>query len=87
LISDGFEPPVLDLFLNAYRQEAMEHGVAVPGRDELRRVVGCFRFFMVINLLSRARQREFSEHKAAKRVDLLEILHHLVFTEGQTLGT
>jgi hypothetical protein len=87
LISDGFEPPVLDLFLNAYRQEAMEHGVAVPDRDELRRVVDCFRFFMVINLLSRARQREFSEHKAAKRVDLLEKLHHLVFTEGQCLGT
>jgi hypothetical protein len=81
LISDGFESPVLDLFLEAYRQEALEHGVAVPDRDELRRVVACFRLFMVINLLSRARQREFSEHKVAKIVDLLEKPHNLVFME------
>ena len=79
LISDGFEPPALDLLLDAYRQEAMEHGVAVPDREELRRVVACFRLFMAINLLSRARQREFSEHKVAKIVDLLEKLHRLVF--------
>jgi len=78
LISDGFEPPVLDLFLDAYRQEAMEYSVAVPDREELRRVVACFRFFMAINLLSRAHQREFSEHKVTKIVDLLERLHRLV---------
>jgi hypothetical protein len=87
LISDGFEQPILDLFLDAYRQEALEHGVAVPDRDELRRVVACFHFFMVVNLLSRARQREFSEHKVAKRVDLLEKRRHPVFTERQYLGT
>jgi hypothetical protein len=87
LISDGFEPSILDLFLDAYRQEALGHGVVVPDRDELRRVVSCFHFFIVINLLSRARQREFSEHKVAKRVDLLEKRRHLVFAERQYLGT
>jgi hypothetical protein len=87
LISDGFEQPILDLFLDAYRQESLAHGVVVPDRDELRRVVACFHFFMLINLLSRARQREFSEHKVAKRVDLLEKRSHLVFAERQYLGT
>jgi Phosphotransferase enzyme family len=82
-ISDGFEPPVLDRLLEAYRQEAMRHNVAVPEREEIRRVVDCFRFFMRINLLSRARQREFSEHKVAKTINLLEKLHHHIF-EGKT---
>ncbi|MGH9851220.1 MAG: phosphotransferase [Blastocatellia bacterium] len=78
LISDGFEPPALDQLLEAYRHEAMKHGAAVPDREELRRVVACFRFFMAINLLSRARQRDFSEHKVTKIVDRLEKLHHRV---------
>jgi thiamine kinase-like enzyme len=81
LISDGFEPPALDLFLDAYRQEAMEQSVPVPDREELRRVVTCFRLFMAINLLSRACQRKFSERKVAKIVDLLERLHRLVFAD------
>jgi aminoglycoside phosphotransferase (APT) family kinase protein len=81
LISDGFEPPALDLLLDAYRQEAMEQSVAVPDREELRRIVACFRLFMAINLLSRACQRKFSERKVAKIVDLLERLHRLVFAD------
>src|SRR5262245_18568162 len=58
LISDGFEPPALDLLLDAYRREAMEQSVAVPDREELRRVVACFRFFMAINLLKPGRQKK-----------------------------
>src|SRR5262245_60978076 len=79
LISDGFEPPALDQFLEAYRQEAINNSVALPEKEELRHVVTCFRFFMSINLLSRAQQREFSEHKVAKIIDLLEKLRCLVF--------
>jgi hypothetical protein len=81
LISDGFEAPALDQLLEAYRQEAMKHSVATPESEELRRVVTCFRLFMAINLLSRAHQRNFSEHKVAKIIDLLEKLHRLVFAD------
>ncbi len=79
LISDGFEPPALDQLLEAYRQEAMKHSIAAPEREELRHVVTCFRLFMAINLLSRAHQRNFAEHKVAKIIDLLEKLDRLVF--------
>ena len=88
LISDGFEPPALDQFLEAYRQEAIKHSVALPEREELRHVVTCFRLFMAINLLSRAHQRNFSERKIAKIIDLLEKLDRLVFAgKANTLGT
>jgi hypothetical protein len=88
LISDGFEPPALDQLLEAYRQEAMKHSVVVPEREELRHVVTCFRLFMAINLLSRAHQRDFSEHKVAKIIDLLEKLNRLVSAgKANTLGT
>jgi Phosphotransferase enzyme family len=79
LISDGFEPPVLDRFLEAYREEAMRHNLAMPEKDEMRYVVDCFRLFMRINLLSRACQREFSEQKVAKTINLLQKLHHGIF--------
>ena len=84
LIPDGFEAPALDQLLEAYRQEAMKHSVATPESEELRRVVTSFRLFMAINLLSRAHQN-FSEHKVAKIIDLLEKLHRLVFADGPIL--
>ena len=83
IISDGFESTALDQFLEAYRQEAIKHIVALPEKEDLRHIVTCFRFFMAINLLSRAHQREFSEHKVAKIIDLLEKLRCLVFA-GET---
>jgi hypothetical protein len=72
LLTDGFAPPELDQLLEAYRAEALAHGLAVPGREELRQVVECVRLFMDVKLLSRVRERGFSERKVAETVARLE---------------
>jgi aminoglycoside phosphotransferase (APT) family kinase protein len=79
-LTDGFEGPELDLLLEAYRGEAAGQGVAVPDPDELRQLVAGFRLFVVVNLLSRACERGFSEQKVAKTVALAEELHRCGLT-------
>jgi thiamine kinase-like enzyme len=77
-LTNGFEPPILERFLDAYRHEALGNGVAVPDREEARHLVDVFRFSMTINLLSRAHERGFSVRRVAKAIDLLEQLHGLI---------
>jgi hypothetical protein len=71
-LTDGFEPPVLERFFDAYRGEAEARGVRVPPPDELRLAVDCFRFFMPLQRLSRARERGLAGAKIEKTIALLE---------------
>jgi hypothetical protein len=75
---DGFTPPVADRFFDAYAQEAEPRGVSVPGRTELRRVVNCFRLFMMLHRLSRARERDLLARKIARAVDHVESVRNEV---------
>ena len=72
LLTDGFAPPELDRLIEAYRGAALAQGLAVPEREELRQAVDCFRLFIEVNLLSRARQRGASEGKVAETVARVE---------------
>jgi aminoglycoside phosphotransferase (APT) family kinase protein len=71
-LTDGFAPPVLGLFIDAYRREAAAAGLAVPRVDEIRTAVICFQLFMPLHLLSRARERGLASEQAAKAVARLE---------------
>jgi hypothetical protein len=77
-IADGFERVRLDRLVDAYRQQALAHHLAVPDAEEIRYIVDCFRLFMRINLLSRACERGLSEQKVARTIDLVESLFQLV---------
>src|SRR5262249_28395902 len=51
---DGFEPPTLDRFLDAYRRGAAACGMALPPPGEMKYAVDCFCLHMTINSLSQA---------------------------------
>jgi aminoglycoside phosphotransferase (APT) family kinase protein len=72
LLTDGFAPPQLDQLLIAYREEALAHGLDVPDFPQLRHAVDCFRLFIEVNLLGRARERALSDTKVSEIVRRLE---------------
>jgi aminoglycoside phosphotransferase (APT) family kinase protein len=77
-LADGFEPPRLDVILDAYRDEARAAGLAVPGKSEMRQVMDCFRLHRVMNWLSLAADRRFPEDKVVKLLDRAEEVGSLV---------
>ncbi len=72
--SDGFEPPVLGRIWSAYREEATKAGVTVPERDEMRRVVDCFRLFRVMAWLAPALEKRYTKGDVEKLVSRGETL-------------
>jgi Phosphotransferase enzyme family len=87
LLSDGFESPVLDRLLDAYLREAAAPHAPMPDMGDVRYIVDCFRMFMQINLLSRARERGFPEHKVARIIDMAERLRRVVYAESRSPRT
>jgi aminoglycoside phosphotransferase (APT) family kinase protein len=77
-LADGFEPPRLDRVLDAYRAEAEGHGLTVCGREELLRVMDCFRLHRVMNWLSLSADRQFPERKVIELLDRAEEVARLV---------
>ena len=65
----GFEPPSLDRLLDSYRHQAGAHGLALPDRDRMRRVVDCFRLHRVLEALASAPARKVPEGTVAKLVE------------------
>jgi Phosphotransferase enzyme family len=51
---DGIEPPTLDPLLDAYRQEALAYGLALPDPRDTKHVIDCFRLHMIMVMLSQA---------------------------------
>ena len=61
--TDGFEPHVLDRLFDAYRRWA-----PLPSAADLTYLLGCFRLHRVMNWLSRAREKQFTEAQVDKLV-------------------
>jgi aminoglycoside phosphotransferase (APT) family kinase protein len=75
---DGFEPPVLDRMWDAYCGELEQAGLRAPDRDELRRVVDCFRVYRVISWLAPAVEKRYSVDDVERLVARGELLLPLV---------
>jgi aminoglycoside phosphotransferase (APT) family kinase protein len=71
---DGFEPPMLDRFLDAYRRGASAYGLALPPPGEMKYLVHCFRLHMSMNSLSRAVLKGYKERDVAKLLGIAERL-------------
>lgn len=69
---DGLKPTMLDRFLDAYQRAAEAHGLLVSDRHELRQVLNCFRFFIPLHRLSRARERDLTEHEIDRAIAEVE---------------
>lgn len=72
---DGVEQPTLGPLLEAYRREALGQGLALPRADGLRHMeyaVNVFRLHVVVNSLSHAVVKRFSEKGVGKLLDLGE---------------
>src|SRR5262249_6760314 len=65
----GFEPPSLDRLLDSYRHQAGAHGLPLPDRERMRRVVDCFRLHRVLKALASRPARKVPEGKVAKLVE------------------
>jgi hypothetical protein len=75
---DGFEPPVLHRMWDAYAGELERAGLRAPDREELRRVVDCFRVYRVIAWLAPAVEKRYSEDDVERLVARGELLLPLV---------
>ena len=75
---DGFEPLRLNCLVEAYRQQALAHHLAVPDAEEIRYIVHAFGLFNAVNRLSRARERGWSDAKVARGVARIETVYQLV---------
>jgi aminoglycoside phosphotransferase (APT) family kinase protein len=71
---DGFEPPTLDRFLDAYRRGASAYGLALPPPGEMKYVVDCFHLHMTVNSLSQAVLKGYKERDVAKLLGIAERL-------------
>jgi hypothetical protein len=78
ILSDGFEPSKLNQVWDAYSGEAARYGISVPGREEMKRVVDCFRLHRVINWLSKCVRKRYSEKSIVKLVNMCAQLGSLV---------
>ncbi|MBI3978562.1 MAG: aminoglycoside phosphotransferase family protein [Chloroflexi bacterium] len=73
-IADGFDPPTIDRLLGAYRAAAIEQNVPLPGREEMVRVVHCFRLHKTMKSLSESWDRRFPARVVAELVDTAETI-------------
>jgi hypothetical protein len=71
-LSDGFQSPELDRLWGAYREQAGAHHLAVPGREEMRYLVDCFRLHKVLKSLSESWEKRFPAGTVAKLVGMAE---------------
>jgi aminoglycoside phosphotransferase (APT) family kinase protein len=70
----GFEPPSLNRLIDAYRDEARAHDVALPNREAMRHALDCFLLHRVLKALSGAQQRTLPEGRVARLVGEAERL-------------
>lgn len=73
-LSDGFRPPKLDSLRDAYRAEAARYQLAVPGREEMCRVVDGVRLHKTLKALSECVAWSFPERTVVKLVGMAENL-------------
>lgn len=69
-LCDGFEDPRLGEMWDAYRHEAEAGGVPVPDREEMRRVVDCFRVHKLMNLLGKSAHRKYPLESVEKMIGM-----------------
>jgi thiamine kinase-like enzyme len=74
VFADGFEGPMLDQLLDAYRASAQEHGIAVPSAEETAFIVDCFRLHKIVKSLCKRRDWKLPEETLAAYVDRAERL-------------
>jgi aminoglycoside phosphotransferase (APT) family kinase protein len=79
---DGFEPPTLDRFLDAYRRGASAYDLALPPAGEMRYLVDCFRLHMTLNSLSQAVLKGYKERDVAKLLVIAEGLDEKVSAQA-----
>jgi aminoglycoside phosphotransferase (APT) family kinase protein len=79
ILSDGYEPPKLYQFFDAYTEAALENGISVVGREEMKRVVDCFRLHRARNALGKCARKQYSEKSVVKLVNACEQLVSLIF--------
>jgi hypothetical protein len=77
-LTDGFEPPTLDLTFETYRQGAMRFGMLVPEKEEMRYIVNCFRLHMIVNYLAYAPVKRYGEREITKLLAAGEERFYLV---------
>jgi Phosphotransferase enzyme family len=74
----GLDSPHLDRLLDAYRHESLTYDLPLPGREQMRHAMDCFRLHRVLKALGGAQRRELPESTVAKLVESGERLSHLV---------
>jgi aminoglycoside phosphotransferase (APT) family kinase protein len=84
---DGFEPPVLDGFLDAYRRGASAYGLALPPPGEMKYVVDCFRLHMTLRSLSQAVLKGYKERDVAKLLGIAERLDEQIHCASREEGS
>jgi hypothetical protein len=72
IYTDGVEPPARDRMWEAYRCSARQYNVPLPDRTQMGYVIDCFRLHRIFDWLSRAVEKQFSERKVEKLVELAE---------------
>lgn len=70
--SDGAESHTRALLCDAYRTAAVEHDVSVSDPADMRYVVDCVRLHRVMDWLSRSVEKQFSDQKLTRLVDMAE---------------
>ena len=80
-LADGFErePPRFEVLVDAYREEAAAHGLALPHRDRLHRLVHAFCLHRNLKTLTKARTRTFAPGGVTSLVDRVQELARLVW--------
>jgi thiamine kinase-like enzyme len=71
-LADGFEGAMLDQLGEAYRQEAMQWRVPLPGKDEMLYLVACFGLHRTLTVLGKAVAEQFTESGVAKLLERAE---------------
>jgi hypothetical protein len=63
--TDGAEPQTRDRIWDAYWRAAVQYGAPLPDRAQLGYIVDCFRLHRILDWLSRAVEKQFSEEKVS----------------------
>lgn len=77
-LCDGFRPPALHRIWDAYAEGAAGAGLPTPERDQLRRLVDCFRLFRVIAWLGSAAEKGYPPSGVERLLSRGEALAPLV---------
>ncbi len=86
LLADGYRSSQLELLFDAYRTEAIRHGVSVPDPRDMAHIANCFCLHRVIKSLSRAREKGFSEAQVSNLLAHGERLHRRLRTQTRVSG-